>query len=82
MGTFAGPAIVMNGLVVYIDAANIKSYSGSGLTVDGLIGGIGGSFQDTEKFTGRIAQVLFYNKELTAAEIRQNYHATKKRYGL
>ena len=43
MGTFAGPAIVMDGLVVYIDAANIKSYSGSGLTVDGLIGGIGGT---------------------------------------
>jgi hypothetical protein len=43
MGTFAGPAIVMDGLVVYIDAANIKSYSGSGLTADGLIGGIGGT---------------------------------------
>jgi len=43
---------------------------------------IGGSFQDTEKFTGRISQILFYNKELTPAEIKQNYHATKKRYGL
>jgi hypothetical protein len=43
---------------------------------------IGGSFQDTEKFIGRIAQVFFYNKELTIAEIKQNYHATKKRYGL
>jgi hypothetical protein len=43
---------------------------------------IGGSFQDSEKFTGRISQILFYNKELTPAEIKQNYQVTKKRYGL
>jgi hypothetical protein len=43
---------------------------------------IGGSFQDTEKFTGRISQVLFYKKELTLSEIKQNYQVTKKRYGL
>jgi len=42
---------------------------------------IGASFQDSEKFIGRIAQVLFYNKELTANEIKQNYNATKRRYG-
>jgi hypothetical protein len=27
-----------------------------------------------------LAQVLIYNRALSAAEIRQNYNATKKRY--
>jgi hypothetical protein len=31
---------------------------------------------------GLISQVLVYGKVLTEAEIRQNYNATKKRYGL
>ena len=30
----------------------------------------------------KISNVSFYNRALTAAEIRQNYNATKKRYGL
>jgi hypothetical protein len=29
-----------------------------------------------------ISQVQFYNRALSAAEIKQNYNATKKRYGL
>ena len=33
-------------------------------------------------FGGRIAQASIYNRALTAAEIRQNYNATKGRYGL
>lgn len=35
------PSIVMDGLVFHIDAANSRSYAGSGLTVNGLSGGIG-----------------------------------------
>ena len=37
------PRIVTNGLVGYWDAANTRSYSGTGLTVNGLVGGIGGT---------------------------------------
>jgi hypothetical protein len=33
-------------------------------------------------FTGRIPYVSVYNRVLTASEIRQNYNATKSRYGL
>jgi hypothetical protein len=33
-------------------------------------------------FNGSISQVMIYNRALTAQEIRQNYNATKKRYGL
>jgi hypothetical protein len=41
MGIDVGPIEVTDGLVFQIDAANIKSYSGSGLTANGLVGGIG-----------------------------------------
>ena len=33
-------------------------------------------------FNGNISQVSIYNRALTAKEIKQNYNATKKRYGL
>jgi hypothetical protein len=33
-------------------------------------------------YNGNISQVQIYNRALSAAEIRQNYNATKKRYGL
>ncbi len=41
MGTKYNPSIVRNGLFMYLDAANTRSYSGSGITVFGLLGGIG-----------------------------------------
>ena len=43
---------------------------------------IGASFDNREFWQGRIAQVLFYNKKLTADEIKQNYNASKRRYGI
>jgi hypothetical protein len=43
MGLKHHPRIVTNGLVMYVDAANTRSYSGTGLTANGLIGGIGGT---------------------------------------
>ena len=41
MGIKAGPKIVKDGLLFSIDAAVPRSYSGTGLTVNGLTGGIG-----------------------------------------
>jgi hypothetical protein len=32
-------------------------------------------------FNGSISNTLLYDRVLTAAEIKQNYNATKKRYG-
>lgn len=43
MGINAGPRIVKNGLLLDVDAAVPRSYSGNGLTAFGLVGGIGGS---------------------------------------
>lgn len=39
---------------------------------------LGGSYD----FTGRISEVLIYNRVLSAAEITQNFNATKTRFGL
>jgi len=41
MGIDIGPIEVTDGLVFHIDAGNTKSYSGSGITLSGLINGIG-----------------------------------------
>ena len=41
MGLKHHPKTVTDGLIFYIDAANPRSYSGSGVTVNGLITGIG-----------------------------------------
>jgi len=41
MGLGHSPSIVMDGLVFSMDAANTRSYSGSGLTAYSLVGGIG-----------------------------------------
>jgi hypothetical protein len=43
MGLKHHPRVVTDGLVMYLDAANPRSYSGSGLTANGLVGGIGGT---------------------------------------
>jgi hypothetical protein len=43
---------------------------------------VGGNFHIAECFDGNISQVQIYNRALSAQEIKQNYNATKKRYGL
>ena len=40
------PSIVSDGLVFYIDPANPRCYSGSGLTANGLVGGIGNTLNN------------------------------------
>ena len=41
MGLDHSPVIVTDGLSLYTDAVNIRSYVGSGITVNGLVSGIG-----------------------------------------
>ena len=43
---------------------------------------IGSNQGNIEFLNGKIGQFITYNRALTAQEIRQNYNATKKRYGL
>ena len=51
MGISAGPNSVSNGLVFQLDAANLRSYSGSGNTANGLVSGIGGTLVNGVGFT-------------------------------
>jgi hypothetical protein len=52
MGTKYNPSVVRNGLVYYIDAANTRSYSGSGNTTYELkSGGIGGTLVNGTGFS-------------------------------
>ena len=47
--------------------------------------GIGGGYtsgQDTFNWNGRISQTRIYTRELTTAEVQQNYNATKAKFGL
>ena len=45
------PSIVSDGLVFFLDPANTRSYSGSGLTTYGLVGNIGGTLVNGVGFT-------------------------------
>jgi hypothetical protein len=45
------PSIATSGLVFHLDAANRRSYSGSGITANGLVGGIGGTLVNGVGFT-------------------------------
>ena len=51
MGLKHHPRVVTDGLIYYLDAANTRSYSGSGLTVNGLVGGIGGTLVNGVGYT-------------------------------
>jgi len=51
MGVIAGVNAVNDGLIFTIDAGNFRSYSGSGNTSNGLVGGIGGTLVNGIGFT-------------------------------
>ena len=50
MGVKAGPKISKDGLVILVDAENTRSYSGTGFTIYGLVGGIGGTLINGASF--------------------------------
>ena len=70
----SGVEIYVNGSLEYSSGATVTIAVGSAY--------IGASFDNREYWQGRIAQVLFYNKKLSADEIKQNYNSTKRRYGM
>lgn len=61
MGIDYNNVIVTDGLSVYLDAANTRSYSGSGITVNGLIGGIGGTLVNGIGFSSQNNGSFFYD---------------------
>ncbi len=65
-----------NGLQVSSATSSNNNFSGTRTAK------IGGGVASLPYFPGNISQVSIYNRALTAKEIKQNYNATKKRYGL
>lgn len=84
MGVNSSPKITHQDLVLYLDAGNPRSYSGTGTIATntggqwiGIYGGAGGY-----PYNGSLSICRVYNRVLTAAEVLQNFNATKSRYGI
>ena len=72
---------------LYVNGSFVSSTSEtftSDVDVAGVIPRIGNGLSsiNNRPFKGNIAQVIIYNKALTAEEVQQNYNALKGRYGL
>tara|TARA_B100001939_G_scaffold340083_1_gene347686 strand:+ start:282 stop:1514 length:1233 start_codon:yes stop_codon:yes gene_type:complete len=78
--TVAGYKTYMNGELNDSEADAGKSISSSGDMTINIGAQRNSSGNPGSYFPGRIAKVEIYNKALTAAEILQNYNATKGRY--
>ena len=61
MGISAGPSGVSDGLVFQLDAANLRSYSGSGNTANGLVSGFGGTLVNGVGFTSSNNGSFFFD---------------------
>jgi hypothetical protein len=44
--------------------------------------GVEGGFQSVQSYVGKYANVLYYNKALTAQEIQQNFNALRGRFAI
>ena len=61
MGISAGPSGVSDGLVFQLDAANLRSYTGTGLTANGLVSGIGGTLVNGVGFSSTNNGSFFFD---------------------
>jgi len=69
-----------NTMIIYLDSVVEKASFDS--TVSGpsnLVNGFGGSWIGT--FTGNLSNFMYYNTNLSAAQVLQNYNAQKFRFG-
>lgn len=66
----------------YINASPDQSFTASGSVVTSGRSLTLGQNAGTYFHNGSISQISIYNRALSATEIRQNFNATKKRYGI
>jgi hypothetical protein len=71
-----------NTIYQYVDTTMSGSFSATGSILTNQKMSIGRVTDGSYPFLGNISQTIVYNRALTLQEIRQNYNATKKRYGL
>jgi hypothetical protein len=79
MGLKHHPRIVTNGLLYYLDAANPRCYSGSGITVISLIGGMGATFIGGSGFSSGNSGSFYFNGStnyIISDAITQNNNAS------
>jgi hypothetical protein len=76
-GTYDGANIKL-----YLNGALIATKAQTGTIVNTGIGRISGYDSNTEVWNGNIATFSIYNRALSAAEISQNYEATRTKFGL
>ena len=74
--TVSNAFIYLNGVLAATKGSGF-TYTGTGPLIIGRQGELNGEY-----FDGRISNVLIYNRALSAAEVSQNYEATKTRFGL
>jgi len=67
---------------LYVNGTLATSAAKSWNTVNASKTYLGRQVDNGQYWVGHIAQVQLYNRALSAAEIKTNYNATKKRYGL
>jgi hypothetical protein len=71
-------------IIAYLDGIQANSSN----SLSGNYGASSGNFQvgmyagSAFPMKGSMGQILFYNRAITAAEVKQNFNATKGRYGL
>jgi hypothetical protein len=79
MGISYNTSIVTDGLVFALDAANPRCYSGSGITINSLIGGIGGTFIGGAGYSSQNSGSFYFNgttNYILSNAITQNNNAS------
>jgi hypothetical protein len=76
-GTYDGSNIRL-----YLNGTLVATQAQTGNIVNTGIARISGYDNNTEVWNGNIAQLSIYNKALTAAEVQQNFNATRLRFGI
>lgn len=61
MSTKYNPRVVSNGLLIYLDAANTRSYSGSGVVINNLFSGLGSSLVNGTGFSNANSGSFFFD---------------------
>lgn len=77
-----------NSMKIYVDAEDVSTYNennlGSPTAIENTSASllIGNRISLDRPFNGSIANVMIYNRALTAAEVKQNFEASRDRYGV
>ena len=82
-GTTNNILIYRNGELIKTNSRNLRNPMGDGTARPFAIGSnVEGTVSNNNCFIGKIAIIRIYGKALSAVEIKQNYNASRGRFGL